>query len=194
MEYYQIIFDSCIGFLILIVTAIIAGYMNKQNKIQQQIERPILVVDYEIVDRIDTWNEGFSRIKLQLEKKPEHLYYDVLFSIKNIGRTPALNGEIKIINNKTGKVLEPIGNYSFKHEYSIIPPNDQYELSYPIEYLLEPQYLLEQLSDGIKDLLQKDNWNHPDMPKLLAIQELFRLKIIGIKSKYQDNLGNTYSE
>ena len=71
-------------------------------------------------------------------------------SIKNVGRTPALNVEIKIINNKTGKILNPIGNHKFNHKFSVIPANDKVELSYPIEYLLEPEYLFEQFSDKIK--------------------------------------------
>jgi hypothetical protein len=139
MQLYQIIVDSTIAFFLLVVTAMIAYYMWRQNKIISQIERPIIAVDWEIKERDGT---GYaSKATLEWIENPSNTKiknYEVIVIIQNKGRSAALDVDINFIDNKTGKVIPTsIGDYHFSYRYPVIIPGDKYQLYYAVEFFTD---------------------------------------------------------
>ena len=97
----------------IVVTCFMIGHMRKQkndiqakqNDIQASIERPVLIAECKIRSPVYARHGHFTEIPSQNEDEGNApslgIGGEVVFILKNVGRTPALNVEFKIIDNKT---------------------------------------------------------------------------------------------
>ena len=185
----------------------------KQNEIQASIERPVLIAECKIRSPAYARHGHFTEIPSQNEDEGNDpslgIGGEVVFILKNVGRTPALNVEFKIIDNKTDEFFflrVPVKFRTILPGYQVLTHANIKNLVFTdlFQHLRNYKDIFKENSKQIDtDLLRKrhpQGWVEVSDGELRSMlvrrcaDELLRDGVIRMEFEYEDGLSNKYSD